>query len=132
MAKVTGIKLHTGRLRKMAASQPLLQRALFVAGDMVKVEAQSLINEGSISGAGHQVSAPGTAPNNDTGGLRDSIQTVVVGPNRVNVEVNTPWAHVHEFGSSTHPERPFMAPAARRKTPEAIALIKRAVAQSTK
>jgi len=116
----------------MASSKPLVQRALYAAGEMIKGEAQISITRGSISGIGHKPSAPGTPPNNDTGGLRDSIQTVVVGENRVNVEVNTPWAHVHEFGNSTHPERPFMGPAARAKQGEAVDLIARAVKASAR
>ena len=60
-----------------------------------------------------QPSAPGTPPNVQRGALRASIawardgNTWVVGPTEK-------YGAVHEFGSRTHPRRPFMNPALNR------------------
>ena len=132
MAKITGADRVRQRFTRMAASRTLTDRALYAAGQAIEIEAEISITRGSISGPGHIPSAPGEPPNADTRLLDTSIDTVVVGPNRVDVVSNAPYSAFLEWGTSRLEARPFMGPAARAKTPEAVDLIKRAVAKSTK
>lgn len=114
------------------AARSLVDRALYAAGQAIEVEAEISITSGSVSGKGHVASLPGEAPNADTRELDTNINTVVVGPLRVNVEATAPHAAYLEFGTSRMAERPFMRPATDKKRPEAIDLIRRAVDRSTK
>lgn len=132
VVKITGADKHAGRLKRMAASRSLTQRALYAAGQMIEIEAEISITAGSVSGKGHVASLPGEAPNADTRLLDTNINTVVVGENRVNVEATAPYAGFLEFGTSRMEARPFMGPAANRKRAEAVDLIARAVARSVK
>ncbi len=132
MAKITGVDKVRQRFTRMAASRTLTDRALYVAGQMIEIEAEISITRGSVSGKGHVPSKPGEPPNADTRLLDTSIDTIVVGPNRVDVVSNAPYSSYLEFGTSSMAERPFMRPAAIAKTPEAVELVRRAVAQSTK
>lgn len=126
--------MHTDRLKRMsgARTKSLTDRALYAAGQLIETEAEISITTGSISGKGHIPSAPGEAPNADTRLLDTSIHTVVVGPNRVNVESNAPYSAALEFGTSRMAARPFMTPAANKKRKEANELIAEAVRRSTK
>lgn len=132
MAKVTGADKVRQRFNRMATSRTLTDRALYAAGQLIEIEAEISITRGSVSGKGHVPSRPGEPPNADTRLLDTSIDTVVVGPNRVDVVSNAPYSSYLEFGTSSIVERPFMRPAAIAKTPEAVELVRRAVAQSTK
>ncbi len=132
MAKITGADRVRQRFTRMAASRSLTDRALYAAGQMIEIEAELSITRGSISGAGHVPSKPGEAPNADTRLLDTSIDTVVVGPNRVDVVSNAPYSAALEFGTSRMAERPFMGPAARAKTKDATDLIARAVKASAR
>ena len=77
---------------------------LFEAGQRVQTDAQTSITEGAVSGAGHIPSAPGTAPNNDTGVLANNIETLETGPLKVTVSSNAPYAAIQEFGGTIkHP-----------------------------
>lgn len=132
--KVRGTAGHAARLKRMTApaARSLVDRALYAAGQSIEIEAEVSITAGSISGKGHVASLPGEAPNADTRELDTNINTVVVGPLRVNVEATAPYAGYLEFGTSRMAERPFMRPAAEKKRPEAVELIRRAVDRSTK
>lgn len=132
--KISGAKRFTDRLNRMASSRTttLAERALFVAGQMIEIEAENSITAGSISGAGHVPSLPGQPPNADTRQLDGSIHTVVVGRGRVNVESTAPYSAALEWGTSKMAARPFMSPAAKKKSPEAKKLIAEAIRRSTK
>lgn len=132
MAKITGADKVRQRFTRMAASRSLTDRALYAAGQMIEIEAELSITRGSISGAGHIPSKPGEAPNADTRLLDTSIDTIVVGPNRVDVVSNAPYSAALEFGTSRMEARPFMGPAARAKTKDAVDLIARAVKASAR
>lgn len=105
-----------------------------MAGQMIETEAEASIVAGSISGAGHVPSKPFSPPNADTRQLDGDIHTIVVGKGRVNVEAgaNTPYAVILEFGSSKMLPRPYLGPAAKKKSPEAKKLIAEAIRRSTK
>lgn len=113
MAKIAGAAQHTARLRKGITSGGLdfVSTALFEMGNRVQVDAQNSITEGAVSGAGHVPSAPGDAPNNDSGVLANNIETVQVEPLKVVVSSNAPYAAPLEFGTSRMSPRPYMAPA---------------------
>jgi HK97 gp10 family phage protein len=129
---VKGVTAHTNRLKRMAANRTLTDRALYAAGQLIEIEAEIGITAGSVSGKGHVASNPGEYPNADTRQLDTSIDTVVVGHNRVDVVSNAPYSAFLEFGTSRMEARPFMAPSVAKKHDEAVALIQRAVAQSTR
>ena len=132
MAKVTGADKVRQRFMRMADSRTLTDRALYAAGQMIEIEAEISITRGSISGKGHVPSRPGEPPNADTRLLDTSIETVVVGPNRVDVVSSAPYSAALEFGTSKMDARPFMGPAARVKQAEAVDLIARAVKASAR
>lgn len=109
------------------AATAKLQKALRVGGEMIQTTAQISITTGAVSGAGHIPSAPGEAPNNDSGRLAGSIETNDTGRLEVTVSADSGYASVLEFGSSKMAPRPFMRPARDKKRKEATALIARAV-----
>ena len=129
MVKISGAKLHTDRLQKMASqsTKTAADRALYAAGQLIEIAAENSITEGSISGPGHIPSRPGEPPNADTRLLDTSIHTVPVGPGRVNVESTAPYAAALEFGTSRMAARPYMAPAAKKEAPNARRLIAEAM-----
>lgn len=131
MAKVTDSGFRK-RLQRMANIRTLTDRALYAAGQAIEIHAEIGITSGSVSGKAHVASRPQEFPNADSRQLDTSIDTVVVGPNRVDVVSNAPYSAFLEFGTSRMEARPFMRPSVAAKKGEAIALIKRAVAQSTK
>lgn len=136
MVKISGAQRFTNRLKKMSGAQAksLTDKALYAAGQLIEVEAENSITEGSISGPGHIPSLPGEPPNADTRQLDGDIHTIVVGKGRVNVEAgaNTPYAVILEFGSSKMLPRPYLGPASKKKTPEAKKLVAEAIRRSTK
>ncbi|KPH66063.1 HK97 gp10 family phage protein [Novosphingobium sp. ST904] len=102
-------------------------KALFAAGEMIQVEAQISITAGAVSGKKHVPSAPGQAPNNDTGTLAGNIETNQTAPLVVEVSSNAPYAGDLEFGTSKMAARPYMAPARDAKRKEVEQLVRRAV-----
>lgn len=131
MVKITGDKAHIAHLRSIAGPEMIQQvgAALFVGGQMVETEAELSITRGSVSGKGHQPSAPGEPPNRDTGLLDNSIETVQTGPLTVEVSSNAPYSSALEYGTSKMAERPFMRPALQKERQAVQQLIKQAVAK---
>lgn len=130
MARITGADAHSARLRRIAAqSAQAVTRGLYLAGQEIELEAERSITEGSISGKGHVVSAPGQPPNADTRDLDSKIETVVVsGPvPTVHVEANSKHAVPLEYGTSKMAERPFMRPAVAKKRARVTELVGQAV-----
>ena len=101
--------------------------ALYAAGQEIEIDAEHSITDGSISGKFHVPSLPGEPPNADTRLLDQSIETDIVGPGRVEVSSNAPYAAHLEFGTSKMHERPYMRPAVQRKKKRASALIAKAI-----
>jgi len=110
---IIGLKAHTNRLKKLSSQVVVKEvgKALFIAGERIQVDAQISITAGSVSGAGHEPSKPGQAPNNDTGVLANNIETVSVAPLIVEVSSRAPYAAALEFGTSKMAARPYMKPA---------------------
>lgn len=94
--------------------------ALFGGASDIQIAAQISITDGATSGKNHVVSAPGTPPNNDTGVLANNIEAAVTGPLKTEASSNAPYSVAQEKGSEKLglPERPYMAPAAKRMRPK--------------
>ena len=125
MARVTGLKAHIGRLDALTNKQAVkaINAGLFVAGNLIEVEAELSITRGSVSGKNHVPSAPGQPPNNDTFGLHNTITTVVTGPLAVEVTAGggkIDYAVPLETGTSKMAARPYMRPAAKKMRPDAV------------
>ncbi|GEM_PF-871361 len=105
-SRLIGARAHANRLKKLTGETMVREvgKALFAAGEMIQVEAQISITAGAVSGKNHKPSAPGSAPNNDTGVLAGNIETNQVAPLVVEVSSNAPYAAIHEFGGTIqHP-----------------------------
>lgn len=124
-------KKHSDLLKRMAQKTPQeVARALYRAGQLIEISAENSITSGSVSGAGHVPSRPGEPPNNDTGGLVRSIETVIGGPGLVIVKAggpSAPYAVPLETGSSKMAARPYMRPAAERNRAEVAKMVGEAI-----
>ena len=106
MVKITGDQRHITRLKGKFSPRKLalIDAKLYEAGQEVQIAAQISITAGAVSGANHKPSKPGTPPNNDTGVLANSIEVNSVGPGKVEVSANAPYAAIQEFGGTiNHP-----------------------------
>ena len=124
-----GAKAHLGRIKKLQGETMVREvgKALFAAGELIAVEAQISITAGAVSGKKHVASAPGQAPNQDSGTLAGNIETNQVAPLVVEVSSNAPYAAPLEFGTSKMEARPYMAPARDAKRREVEQLVRRGV-----
>lgn len=123
------------RLKKITPEiESALRPVIETVADMVKVDAQTSITAGAVSGAAHVPSAPGQPPNNDTGVLANSITVERVNALRCRVVATAPYAAIQELGGTaggvTLPERPYMRPAADRNRANGEKLMKAAVAKA--
>lgn len=127
MARVLGQERVSAALKRLPADKiKAVSQALFVAGDIIKAEAQVSITTGAVSGINHVPSAPGEPPNEDTGNLRRGIKVVQTSPLTVKVESTATYSAFLEYGTSRMLARPFMGPAARKRKDEIVALVRRA------
>lgn len=133
-SRMIGGKAHIARLRKLSGEQMVrdVGKALFAAGEMIQVEAQISITTGAVSGKKHVASAPGEAPNNDTGILAANIETVQIAPLLVEVSSNAAHAAPLEFSTSKMAARPYMGPARDAKRKEVTQLVRQAVDRAVK
>lgn len=134
MARIAGAQAVSAKLRKGVSAQglDLIQAVLFEAGQRVQTDAQTSITEGAVSGAGHVPSAPGEAPNNDTGVLANNIETLETGPLHVTVSSNAPYAAHLEFGTSRMAARPYMGPALQKNKKRIASRVAAAVNQANR
>lgn len=127
MTKISGLQRHFARLDPRQI-QKAAKAGIWAGANEIKVEAQLSITRGSVSGKNHVASKPGEPPNNDTGVLKNNIETVSTGPLTAEVQSKAPYAAIHEFGGTiedgfgkgvkiTLPERPYMRPAAKKMKP---------------
>jgi len=133
-SRITGRERVVARLSGLAGEKAIerVGQALYVGGELIRAEAAHLITEGAVSGKNHVPSLPGEPPNEDTGVLRTHIETTQVGPLRVEVSSNAPYAVELEAGTSKMAPRPYMGPATRNKRKEVVAGVRAAVNQATK
>lgn len=129
MVKIVGQKAHKARLKRIRgpAMAREVGKAVVVAADLIKVDAQISISEGSVSGKGHVPSAPGLPPNQDTGHLADNITARRTGLTEAEVSSNAEYSAALEFGTSRMAARPFMQPATEKNRKKATALVLAAV-----
>lgn len=133
MPRVTGRDGPANRLKSLDANAvKRVGAALFAGGEEIRAEASHLITEGAVSGKNHVPSLPGDPPNENTGTLRNNIETTQVAPLRVEVSSNAPYAAALEFGTSKMLPRPYMVPATERKRQEVVQLVRDAVKAATK
>lgn len=123
-------KSHSDRLKRMAndtAGEVL--RRLYMAGQLIELDAERSITAGSVSGSGHIPSAPGQPPNRDTGLLDGSIDTEIRAQNPPTVAVvsRAPYAAHLEYGTSRMQPRPYMRPATERNRDEVTRMVGEAV-----
>lgn len=111
-AKLKGIKIHDKLV--MAAVKNALIAPLDKCALMVERAAKTSMKKGGALGrvgprGGYKrvPSAPGTPPHVQTGALRASIAWARDGISRV-IGPTEKYGELHEFGSRTHPQRPFM------------------------
>ena len=103
---MTGRKKFVRKLERISGPELIkaVGRVLFVGADMIKAEAQHRIVRGSVTGSSHRASSPGTAPHNDTGHLKNNIETYMPGPLVAEVRSEAEYAAIHEFGGTiNHP-----------------------------
>lgn len=101
-------QLEAHRKRLQALQSPAvvsdIEKALFAGGQIIESYAKHSITLGSVSGKNHKPSAPGTPPNNDTGVLKNNIETTRAGVLKVHVTSSAPYAAIQEFGGTiNHP-----------------------------
>ncbi|NML11292.1 hypothetical protein HHL08_14245 [Sphingobium sp. AR-3-1] len=109
-----------------------LATAVEAVSEDVLRDAQFSITSGSVSGKSHKPSAPGTAPNNNSGHLADGI--VITGTRGAltrQIVSTAEYGAIHEMGGSTGtatlPERPYMRPAAKKNQTSGVAKMRAAV-----
>ena len=84
---------------------------LLRAADRVRTDYIDRVNEGGGTGAAHVPSAPGQAPNTDTGVLVGSAGSAVRGRNLTETFVEADYGPHLEFGTDKMAPRPALRPA---------------------
>jgi len=126
-------KSHSDRLKRMANARQAVARKLYQAGQLVELDAEQSITEGSISGAGHVPSEPGQPPNADTRFLDSNIETEIGGPGIVTVTSKAPYSAALEFGTDRGlEERPFMRPALQKNRAKIVKMVGEAIRTTIK
>lgn len=109
-----------------------VEQSMYVAGEIIAVEAQVSITEGAVSGSGHVASKPGEAPNADTHYLADNIEVRQTSRLKVEIASTADYSAALEFGTSRMSERPFMRPAARKKRLQVNKLLSKAARRAVR
>lgn len=103
VSTISGLQKHFDRLDPKQI-QKAAKAGIWAGANEIKVEAQLSITRGSVSGANHVASKPGEPPNNDTGVLKNNIETVSTGPLTAEVQSKAPYAVIQEYGGTIdHP-----------------------------
>ena len=108
-----GAREHIRRLQRLSSAEVVrvAGAVVYEAADDIRAEAFRSISAGSVSGAGHVPSAPGEAPNRDTGNLQAHLVSAQTGPLTAEVRSEAAYASALEFGTSKMAARPYMRPA---------------------
>lgn len=132
--KIIGMKAHKARLKRMRgpAMVQAVGQAVFVASDLLKVEAKLSISAGSVSGKNHVPSVAPNPPNWDSGNLASKIENRKTGPLKAETSSSAEYSAPLEFGTSKMGARPFMKPAADKTRPKAERLVAEAVRRVTR
>ena len=134
MVKISGAKAHKARLNRIRgpAMTREIGKAVTVAADLIKVDAQISITTGAVSGKNHLPSTAPDPPNQDTGHLANNISSQRTGLTEAEVSSNAEYSAALEFGTSRMAARPFMQPAADKNRKKATALVMEAVKRVAK
>lgn len=125
---VKGVKKHSRTLQGAATQAPeAVGRALYEAGQLIELDAERSITQGSVSGPGHIPSRPGEPPNADTRTLDLNIETEIGGPGLVTVTSYAPYSAYLEYGTTRMASRPFMRPALNRNRKRLVAIVGEAI-----
>ena len=129
MARITGAKAHSARLRNLAGDDMKREigRALYAGADIIRVEAAKSITAGSITGKRHVASLPGQAPNANTRFLDTHIITDQPDVLKARVISQAPYAAFLEYGTAKMAARPYMRPAVARRRGDVVELVRSAV-----
>lgn len=113
MARMRGKEKHLKRLRTLSgpAVTKLAGAIVFEGADTIRAEAFRMVSAGSVSGRNHVASAPGEAPNRDSGTLQAGFETQQTGPVSAEFRAETSYSAALEFGTSKMAARPFVRPA---------------------
>lgn len=84
---------------------------LLRAADRVRTDYIDRVNEGGGPGKAHVPSAPGQAPNTDTGRLVGSAAARAIKRNQTETSVEAEYASMLEFGTDKMAPRPALGPA---------------------
>ena len=125
-----------GRYRASAMVGAIVA-ALYEGADMIRSEAHRSISAGSVSGKGHKPSAPGEAPNRDTGTLQAHIEVSMPEPPSegtivARVTSSAPYAAALEFGTSKMAARPYLRPARDKVAPDVGRILKQRLERAKK
>lgn len=109
-SRFKGLDKHMARLRALQGPgiAKAINDALVKVGKDIRDEADRSISAGS--GAG-KASAPGQAPNRQSGQLQDGLRVTNPKPGLVQVESTAKHAATQEFGDSDQAARPYLRPA---------------------
>lgn len=134
MVKMTGQKAHKARLGRIRGPGMVREvgKAIYVAADLLSVDAAISITTGAVSGKNHVASSPGEPPNADTHVLDRSVHIEREGPLKALSVADAQYAADLENGTSKMEARPFMSPAAERTRPKAQRLVAAAVKRVAK
>ena len=115
-----GIDKHRRRLAKLGGAEVrrVAGAIVYEGADTIRAEAYRMVSAGSVSGAGHTASAPGEAPNRDTGTLQANFETNMIGPTTAEFRSSAEYAAALERGTSKMAARPHVRPARDKKAPE--------------
>ena len=120
MANIRVIRrTHKSHAEILGDLKRLTKKVLIDAAERTKTTTVESIIDGAILGEGHIASAPGTAPNADTGELHQSYATSFQ-PGDFRVTVGSPLAYSKdlEVGTSKIAPRPHLSPAFHDELPE--------------
>jgi len=98
-------------------------KAILASAGLVADEAALSVTAGAVSGRAHVASTAPNPPNADTHTLDRSIHAEKTGDLTAIAVADADHAVPQEFGTSRLEARPFMAPAARKKGPDAARLV---------
>lgn len=129
---LTGHDKHIKRLKSLrhrAKLNNMANAVVYQGADMIRARAHRLISQGSVSGKNHVPSAPGEAPNRDTGNLQAHIEATNPKNLVAQVTSSADYAAALEFGTSKMAARPYMKPARDIEKPKIERLFKKGVTE---
>lgn len=126
MAKIVGGQIFARHLATNARGKDVTN-TLLRAADRVRTEYIDRVNEGGGVGANHVPSAPGQAPNTDTGRLVGSVVSAVVRKNVTETSVEAAYGLPLEMGTDKMAPRPALGPSFEHLRPSIVESLRKAL-----